>query len=237
VSASRRRFPAAYTLPKLGRTPVENEDSVALCPSRGRFAIADGASTSARPEVWSRLLVDAYVGLCADPLDPPVLTGLRSEWNGLVRSAGLPWFAVAKLDEGASSTFLGLLVDGGTGEFRAYGVGDSCLFHVRGHRIVLVGPIQHPDGFGRFPDLVSSRPGGARPEPVWLAGSGRPGDVLLLATDALARFLLETHDRYGRLPQLGPVLADQRGFTRRVAGWRRRGLIGNDDTTLCAVWL
>ncbi len=220
------------TVAKNGRTPDENEDSAATDASAGLFAIADGAATSARPEVWSRLLVESFVGERLNPLAPQALARLRGQWRTAVMRDGLAWYAEAKLAEGAAATFLGLRVEPATRSFHAIAVGDSCLFHLRHHSLLSVGPIQRAADFGRFPDLVSSRPD-IRPAPATdMCGTYRVGDVFLLATDAMAEFLLAAYERYGLLP-IGHLL-DAR-FQRRVVAYRDRGRIGNDDTTVCAV--
>ncbi|MBO4209500.1 hypothetical protein GSF22_26430 [Micromonospora echinofusca] len=224
-----------YSVPKLGRSPYENEDSAGMAPATGRFAVADGASTSARPEVWSRLLVTSFVEEGLDPLAPEVLVALRRKWSALVDSPSLPWYAQAKLQRGADSTFLGLQVDSASRTFRAHGVGDSCLFHLRGAEVLLVGPVTSPDDFSRFPELVSSLAGAEAPPVTTLSGGYQAGDVFLLATDAIARYLLVTYERHGRTAAWHRTPDGYAQFVRRVASYRRRGQLANDDTTLCVV--
>ncbi|MGV9414770.1 hypothetical protein ACWDOP_33125 [Nocardia sp. NPDC003693] len=60
---------------KDGREHDENEDRVAA--GLRRVAIADGASTSARPEVWAEILVHTFVNDAKDPFEPQVLSELR----------------------------------------------------------------------------------------------------------------------------------------------------------------
>jgi hypothetical protein len=223
-----------HTVAKLGRDPADNEDSAAVDLSSGRFAVADGASTSARPEVWSRLLVQAFVSERIDPLVPAALAQLRGRWNTSVMRPGLAWYAQAKLLQGADSTFLGLYLDRKERLYHATVVGDSCLFHLRHHDLVWVGPVEQAADFSRFPDLISSRPGAPPPKATALAGTYRRGDTFLLATDAIAKFLLAVYERYGRVPA-EPFAGDTQEFRRGVARYRNRGQLGNDDTTLCVV--
>jgi hypothetical protein len=224
-----------FSLPKLGRTATENEDFAAIDLLAGRFAVADGASTSARPEVWSRLLVECFVGRQDDPLAPAILADLRHQWNAEVDRPNLPWYAQAKLLEGGGSTFLGLQIDLTANLFQAEGVGDSCLFHVRRGDVLKVGPIDSPGQFSRYPELVSTRANAATPKQTVLAGTYQPGDVFLLATDAIAKLLLETHEQYGRIPATATLVGDRTQFIRKIARYRRRGRLANDDTTLCVV--
>ena len=71
--------------------------------------------------------------------------------------------------------------------------------------LALVAPARfHPLGsaaaFGNHPPLVPSSTDRDCPEPEWLAGWSEPGDLFLLATDAVARFLLEGQDPLGKHP-------------------------------------
>ncbi|WP_018500714.1 hypothetical protein [Parafrankia discariae] len=224
----------AHSVPKLGRSPAENEDSCALRPERGRFAVADGASTSARPEVWSRLLVDAYAHDGLDPLAPDVLGALRERWRAQVSRPGLPWFARAKLQSGADASFLGLSVDVVNRCWTATCVGDSCVFHLRDGETRAVGPVGRSADFTRFAQLVASR-GPTAPEPTLLTGELRPGDVFVLATDALARLLLYATETRGRMPAPDRLARTAGRFSRAVAAYRHHGLLANDDTTICVV--
>ena len=74
---------AVRTTAKRGSEPHENEDSTAKNIDAGRFAVSDGAATTARADVWSRLLTDAFVN-GADPLADDTLTTLRQTWQELV---------------------------------------------------------------------------------------------------------------------------------------------------------
>jgi hypothetical protein len=223
------------TVPKLGREPAENEDSVAVDLAAHRFAIADGASTSARPEVWSQLLVEAFVDERSDPFEAPTLMRLRRQWTVLVSDPALPWYAQAKLQRGADAAFVGLSVDPDTRTYEATAIGDSCLFHIRGAHIVRVGPVAVAADFDRFPQLLSSRVDAPRPEASTVAGAYLPGDTFALATDAMAKFLLTVYERHGRLPILHELVRDRPRYGRYVSRYRWRGQLANDDTTLCVV--
>jgi hypothetical protein len=223
----------AHSVPKLGRGTHENEDGVAFDTATGRFAVADGASTSARPEVWSALLVRSFVEHDVDPFEPAALAGLRRRWHALVADgARLPWYATAKLQHGADSTFLGLRVR--RGGYAVTAVGDSCLFHVRGGRVLLMAPAIRPEEFGRFPPLVSSRPDAPVPAAVTVDGEHLPGDLFVLATDAVAQFLIAGYTRHGRFPVTG-LGRDRAAFLRAVTSLRGRAAMANDDSTLCVV--
>jgi hypothetical protein len=223
---------AVRTTAKRGSEPHENEDSAAENIDAGRFAVSDGAATTARAEVWSRLLTDAFVN-GADPLADETLTTLRQTWQELVRGSDLPWYAREKLTHGSAATFLGVRVDGRA--YHATAVGDSCLFHLAGKDLVLVAPLTDWTEFSRFPELVHTTPG-VHPGQVWSGGRELgDGDVLLLTTDAVAKYLLQQYSETGELPPMLDHLADDEVFGQFIEQARERGL-DNDDSTVCVVW-
>lgn len=231
AAGHRRIRVSVLSVTKRSRQSSENEDSAAADAESGRFAVADGASTSARPEVWSRLLVHAYVGDGLDPCTEPTLGQLRRQWWGLVAAAPLPWYASAKLAQGGASTFAGLALDRARGCFEASTVGDSCVFQFRDGRLLVAVPIAQSDAFSRFTQAVSTRVEDGTPDCRRQDGEYRPGDVFVLATDAMSQFLLDRYERNEQVPAFGSA-AD---FPRRVEAYRRSGLLQDDDTTICVV--
>ncbi|MFI0466581.1 hypothetical protein ACH347_21085 [Saccharopolyspora sp. 5N102] len=225
---------SAQTVPKRGRVAAENEDSVACDAGHGRFAVADGASTSARPEVWSEILVNAFTHDGVDLLAPEVLERLRRSWWQQVARPGLPWWALEKLPQGAAAAFVGLTVRDSGYQVRA--VGDSCFFHLRGPEMLLVGPLDRAERFSRFPNLISTNPDGPTAvDAAWEGGgSYEAGDLFVLATDALAKHLLQVYEAAGHLIPVSDHLGSPEAFAEFVAHSRESGM-DNDDTTVCVV--
>ncbi|OLZ51887.1 protein phosphatase 2C domain-containing protein [Amycolatopsis keratiniphila] len=232
--AVRRLRVAIRTTAKRDSGPCENEDSAAENIDAGLFALSDGASAAARAEVWSQLLTEAFVS-GADPLASSTLSALRRSWRERVSAPDLAWYAKEKLAQGSAATFLGVRVD--TNGYNVTAVGDSCLFHVSDRELVLVAPLTDWREFSRFPELVHTSPDNPVPlEHIWSGGGpARDGDVLLLATDAIAKHLLRQHHETGELPAILDHLGDDEQFTKFVAHAREHGL-ENDDSTVCAVW-
>ncbi|MGI8313005.1 hypothetical protein [Saccharopolyspora hattusasensis] len=229
-----RLHASAQTVPKRGRIAAENEDSVSCDMGSGRFAVADGASTSARPEVWSEILVNAFTHEGVDPLAPDILDRLRRSWWQRVARPGLPWWAREKLPQGGAAAFVGLTTRGSDYQVRA--VGDSCFFHLRGPEMLLAGPLDRADLFSRFPTLVSTRPGAsATADAIWDGGgSYEAGDLFVLATDALAKHLLQAYETTGCLLPVSDHLGSPAAFADFVTRSRESGM-DNDDTTVCVV--
>ncbi|MFD6395565.1 protein phosphatase 2C domain-containing protein [Nocardia sp. NPDC060249] len=221
---------------KEGRDPDENDDR-AIGGTGSRFALADGASTTARAEEWAELLVAAYAIDGVDILELAVLDALRSHWRERVDTAGLPWYAQEKLRRGGAATFVGVDIDVARQRYRAIGIGDACLLHLRDGELITAGPLDHPRQFGRTPALITTHSGDvSHRAALWEHGDDYAGgDHLVLASDGLAKYLLE-QKRGGALIDVSMIPGDDDEFRTWVEHARRAGM-DNDDTTICAVRL
>lgn len=225
-----------FSVPKAGHGPHENEDAWAgPLEQRGalRAAVADGATEGVFSGVWARALAEAAVRE-ADPARAVVSARVAFEQAVAPRRAALPWYAAAQAEAGASAAVIAIEVQNngsgpaGEGAWQAWAVGDACLLHLRiGDdsvcRLAAAWPLSDPAAFGARPRLVRSA--GPSPEPAHAAGTWRAGDAFVLATDALAAYLLATDPAAALAP------ADAEAFVRFVAEARLAGL-RNDDATL-----
>lgn len=183
----------AVTLPKAGNAPAENEDAHAA-DGTARFAVADGASEGWASGPWAARLVAQFV---AAPPAPAAfdewLRAARAGHTAPSPDGPLAWYAEEKQRDGAFATLLGfeLRASGPTGwAWKAVAVGDACLFHLRGGKLLAAVPLERPDQFGTRPALVPSAPAVRCPEPDWFAGRAEPSDLFLLATDAASARVL-----------------------------------------------
>lgn len=217
------------TVPKAGPDPASEDAADARVDEWPvRAAVADGATESAFSGLWARTLVDQLLGrsrATAEAFAAAVDAG-RAEWAAAVadRLDDRPWYVRAKAEQGAFATALGVTLHE-DGAWAGVAVGDCCLFHLREGRPIATWPYEDPDAFTHRPSLVSSRPDRSGPVPKATRGDWAAGDVLLLATDAVAAWLL----RRGA----GSVLdADPSTFGRAVRRARDEGTLRNDDATL-----
>lgn len=232
-TSSLRLAARVFALPKAGHRADEYED--ACRTSEGDrlpwcAAVADGATESAFARLWAQRLVDGFVAeeARADAFGG-WLEACRKGWLGEVgeQTIGLPWYAAAKVEQGAFATFLGLHLNADA-SWEAVAVGDCGLFHLRGDDVLQAWPLADPAAFTNRPPLLCSLPGAAVPPPMHASGTFQAGDAFLLATDAVAAWLLRA----------GPAAArtwTADAFVRHVHQARHSGALRNDDVTLAVV--
>ena len=203
------------------------------------LAVADGASTASSSGLWALLLAQDAV---TDPAPRDqiadwlgILPELRGRWREAAQATltrPLSWCAEAALERGAFSTLLRVRVEGPV--WTAEGWGDSCLFHLRAGRPLGAVPDLAPEAFALDPFLLSSSAGHDRDlagSRVTGAGSLEPGDILMLATDALACWLVTT-GAWAETVAAAAALYPPEAFGAWVDGLRESRGLKNDDTTL-----
>lgn len=244
----------AFWTGKCGNSPDEYEDALAIDIQAGRFAIADGATESSFAKQWAQLLT---MGFVADPgallrREKRIsrrssmlewLAPLQKAWQQGIDLTSLPWFAEQKARSGAFAAFLGMELEdatppGALRRWKAIAIGDCVLFKVRGSQLQVAFPLNDPGKFSITPELICSDQG--RSQDGWKEvrvkrGEWRPGDVFLLATDALALWFL-AQDQAGNKPwSLLCSLTSQREFEELTSQLRTERLVRNDDMTLIII--
>ena len=247
--------PKRFGTPKAGNSPEEYEDASAVSPGQldgdggtALIAIADGASEAAFSREWAQILTDAFLSRPLDlpNLDDSALTDwlkpCGEEWREGVPWDRIPWHGEAKTRAGALAALLGMTValtpnSSGGFPWRAAAVGDCCLFVVRDDALEVAFPLDESGQFNNTPALICSNPdnnAGLWELVCQLSGEFRPGDVVILASDALAAWLLQEHESGGKpwetLQSLEPAEWDDWVQERRDERAMR-----NDDTTLIVI--
>lgn len=201
-----------------------------------RCAVADGATEASFSQIWARMLVRAWCrGELSDRRLSDSLARLRQEWLLQVRAGPLPWYAEEKLRSGAFSSLVGIAIREdrpGSRLWQAVAIGDSCLFQVRGDRLLAAFPLTRSEHFTSRPFLLSSVSETDRSLSEGIgrvSGSWMPGDTFFLLTDALASWFLQATER-GQRPWC--TLRRVRGFHDWIAHLRQRHLLRNDDVTM-----
>jgi hypothetical protein len=244
-----------YYAPKHGNAEAEWEDGGASspggAPGRGpRFAVADGATQGFGSARWAQQLVAGFIGadhrVPAPDLARNALLGwfaaMQSQWRNDPRLAGATDLEKIKMEQvGSFATFLGCEIADGAGNgarprWTAIALGDTVLFHVRGGELVAQFPRLAAADFGYNPDGVSTRPEALHEQVGRVRaaeGELADGDLLYVATDALAHWMVEQARRDpGALWPALASLSHPDSFRRLVADRRAGGDMGNDDVTL-----
>ena len=251
------RPPTKFWLPKAGNSETEYEDASRVVypqrigvSGRGtiRLTVSDGASESAFAREWATILTDSFVSRPPDLEDFSAdalrewLAPAQEEWHAQVPWENIPWHGEAKARAGAFATLLGLTIGAvSTGStelcWRALVVGDCCLFVVRDDQLEVSFPLEDHAEFDNNPALMCSNP--ASSAGLWedvRRGSGEcsAGDLIIVATDAIAAWFLAQHAS-GEKPWETLVKLDPSEWEGWVDEQRRDGLMRNDDTTVVIV--
>jgi hypothetical protein len=249
----------SYSIPKAGNRDQENED--ALFPASGigetdsdkpsTFIVADGATQTSFSGVWARCLVEA----CAkNRLNEfhflQSIENARDIWQQSFDGKEIPWHAVEKIRQGAFSALIWLEVHysplhpGSAFSWKALAVGDCCLFIARNQSIYLSLPLQNLSDFSQSPVLIPSkkeRLDSIKGKIQTARGSLKRGDQIILASDAIAAWIMKQSQSEGLLflemIQSFKNANDGIGFARWVNSLRKSGELKNDDTTMIFIEL
>lgn len=249
---------------KQGNSKRELDDYYHFSPRKGpprvqlegpsvRVAVADGATESSFSAEWAKMLVRAYCGAPFRSVRRLRETAgdLSRHWREvIVNRRQLAWYAAEKARMGAFATFLGLELSdrrarsGSGSTWNAIAVGDTCAFRIRDNQLSDAFPMRESLQFGTSPFLISSNL--RRNDDTWnhvvkRTGIWQPGDVFVLATDALAAWFLREHE-LGKEPWTTLLdLAGERDPEGAFASWienlRASSAIKNDDVTCLLVWM
>ncbi len=221
------------TVPKAGHRAEENEDAAACTAETWpvRAAVADGATEAVFSALWAEMLVARCL---ADEVATPAaledaLPAWQDDWQNhpAVSSQDLPWYAAAKAADGAHATLLALTLRP-AGTWQCIAVGDCVMMHLHDGRLRCAWPMDDPEAFSDRPALLASVARSSRPQVKSASGEWAPGDGLLLATDAVAAWLLRTDPA-------AALAWDAASFAERVEAARTQGRLRNDDSTLVQI--
>jgi hypothetical protein len=236
------------TVPKLGHTEEENEDRFSVPAELGgtqlRFAIADGATEASFSKEWAALLVAGFQDHTSGPEDLGALIArARPQWQALVDGIPMPWYAEEKAAAGAFATLLCLHIDCQENIFDVFAAGDCTLFHIRDGKLHGSFPVGESAAFGNTPELLCSV-NGRRGDEQWRwqqQTNMSAGDILMLATDAIAAWILgqaeQVRQPWRQLENLLSFEDAQTDFTHWLNQKRQALEIKNDDVTLILIRL
>lgn len=229
--------------PKRAAPEEEWEDAACYDEATGVCAVADGAGSSYRAARWSSHLVESFV------TRPPALSKDLAEFQRWVAAVGdefqatseavsdTSWYAADASRRGSFATFAGIrITPGERPRLEGVYVGDACVFQCRGDKVVSA-THNDPQLFDSTPDLLGSSPyqdsyGAERGR--YITGEITPGDVVLIASDALSAAMLRLWRArkpiWETMARIGPA-----GFADLVERLRAADVMEDDDVTLMRV--
>ncbi|MBL7488148.1 hypothetical protein I6A60_34150 [Frankia sp. AgB1.9] len=244
-----------FWLEKLGSAEREWEDAGAYNdgdPATGaapRYVVVDGATEAYDAVRWVEHLAGSFVADTGPDLTRAGLQAWFEQVQWLWAAEAPTRFATVIEEhkfhaEGSFATFLGCRLaglDGPDPHWEAAALGDTVLFHVRSGRLLTHFPPIGVGEFGLSPNGIGTRPAALGPMLRGLelaTGAVRAGDVLFIATDALAHWLLVEASR-DEAPLWAALtgLDHDAAFAAIVADQRAAGRLHNDDVTLLRVRL
>jgi hypothetical protein len=232
-------------LPKLGEKDSDCQDFADRNEDGNFFSIADGVSNSSLPADWSRLLVQ-YA--CENPeitiekalTDSNILQKPREEWEELrKKKAKAAWWLSSQQAVSASTLLFALSKDQ---QWHLDALGDSCAFLWRKqqdrYHLEDTFPLTKASDFNISPACffssfeVQKQRGFEPPKTKKIAA--QEGDLLFLATDALAKWLYGESDeeRYQRFESCKEWVCDTALFKKHIDQEREQGRMDDDDVTL-----
>ena len=190
---------SSFITHKEAETPEDCQDAYAQNDEKGRYAIADGVTRSFFPQEWATLLVKHFCESADWSL-------AKTDWQDWIAPIQQKWYEQIEekvsernlfyltnsfnTREPAASTFIGIEFNKDNTEWKAMIVGDSCLFHRSdsGFKSYL---IENSVDFTNRPEIFASFAKDNDSEPTFILGNVDPGGTFILATDALAKWILE----------------------------------------------
>lgn len=232
-----------YYSQKIGNKPEEYEDAFAVNPGRGKIAVADGASDSIFSGLWARSLVKSYVESDLTITDvefvEKLVSAARAKWHNDIEWDSLRLFVKNKAINGSFSTMIlaESISDTEFTKVRVLGVGDSCIILNRKDSACSF-PLESHEDFNITPELVWSGYGSPfSKEYRWNRPPFQlrdfvidPGETVLMATDALSKWILQY------FPESWEKVTSQDIDLRTLfENQVKEGRMRNDDLTLLKI--
>ena len=237
---------ASFIIHKKAESIDDCQDAIKVNEADSRYAVADGATLSFFPKQWAKLLVEHFCDMSNLSLDAenwkqwlvPIQEAWYKQVEERVRERDQFYLTNSfNAREPAVSTFVGLEVEKPKREWRAVVVGDSCLFHKNSSGFKSY-RLEKSEDFTDQPEAFASYAEWNHHDPEFIKGELQSGDVFILATDALAKWILE-HKESGNLEEvlnrLGQI-EDPEQFNLFVDQARDEDIrLDNDDVALLLI--
>ena len=225
-----------------------NEDASSCSEDASWFAISDGVGSALFSDIWSRALCHAVCSAKAilgeASFDAAILAA-REQWYSEIDWESLDYFRKKKFSRqgGSFATLLFGMVDksavneAGEVAIRLWSYGDCDMFQLRRGQCVGIWPWSRAADFGPSPPSLCSTAGTYTDNSAWQSHIVKlqPGDAILLATDALAEFLVKQIQSEQETPWESFLSISQTEFANWIEDLRNTNRIERDDTTFLLI--
>ncbi len=229
------------------------EDSFAVDPSSGVAAVADGVASAMFSRQWADILTEATIEAPPDSTTDGAfgdwLQDHRQKWLEQIDLPNLKWNERSKLQQagGAFSTLIWLQLferettdagetpelDGVGFAYRCSCIGDCNLFHIRGSNLELSFPMNVAADFDLHPSAICSfKQGDDSNGLTTMEGACEAGDLLLLASDAIAQHLLARVEAEDPPHWKGYWTVEMSQWLAEIDQLRKARSLHRDDTTM-----
>lgn len=241
-------FGRALTHPKEFGVSNYNEDAFCGEGEGTWFAVSDGVGSALFSEIWSEELCQAACEFQSAPQDESfaeVLQTARQRWHGRIEWDSLDYFRKKKFARhgGSFATLLYAHViapqesDCGETMVRLWCYGDCNAFHISNQECVQCWPYSNSNDFGPAPPSLCSTPIAAPDPESWHSTElhCNPKDRLLLATDALAEYLVGELERGKAVDWSRFIGISDEEYGAWIEQLRDSKQIERDDTTFLLI--
>ena len=234
----------SFSLQKRSESEETNQDAIAISPDERVFAIADGVSQSPFSQIWSKKVVNKFIKKPLDISDlneqkiKDWLADIRKEWRTEIDQgkASELILDLAK-KEGGATTFLGMIIQKKKKKrqkLQLFGIGDTNMFLVKKNEITgkldVVGwPVTSVESFTDRTNALFSLDNTLQGIPELKEFNVKSGDIVILATDALAKWILKSAN-LGQRPW-SKILKNKNDIANFIDKLRYTNKIDDDDTT------
>ena len=232
---------------KKAENPDDCQDALKVNKEHSRYAVADGATLSFFSKFWAELLVRHFCEMPGPFLSEENwkewLGPIQEEWYKRVEErvkARNRFYLTNSFNarEPAVATFIGLEIDKAEGKWQAIIIGDNCLFH-KSHSGFKSYLIERSEDFTNHPETFASFSERNHYNPKFVGGEIRSGDMFILATDALAKWIVQ-HEEADQveeaLNQLKGIETDEKFYSFvDLARDNENIRLVNDDVTLMLI--
>lgn len=235
--------------------PEEDQDVCRIDGRRGLAVVADGVASAIFSRSWATILCDALIQSPPSPDEPESfarwLADCRDRWESQIDESRLSWFQKPKLPQGAFSTLVWLELtdadrpDAGandkaadksseTSGYRAWAIGDSCMFHLRDGETLRMFPSLTLDDLQRDPLALGSVDLGRDAMIAFqsCAGRCRAGDLFVLCSDAVVGYVLREEELGREPPWQRWWDEDPEAWKAEILELREQRQLPHDDTTV-----